>query len=87
MLTYGAIPPSTGAKYEFYVNAGTVIGGCSIYGGRGTIVGSLIGTAVMTIVQFSLRSLNIEPGYQNTVLGAILMFAILIDTIKEKKKM
>lgn len=87
MLTYGAIPPSTGAKYEFYVNAGTVIGGCSVYGGRGSIVGSLIGTAVMTIVQFSLRSLDIPPGYQNTVLGAILLFAIVVDTIKEKKKM
>ena len=34
MLTYGSIPPSTGAKYEFYVNAGTVIGGCSVYGGK-----------------------------------------------------
>jgi len=87
ILTYGSIPPSTGAKYEFYVNAGTVIGGCSVYGGKGTIVGSLIGTAVMTIVQFSLRSLGVAPGYQNTVLGAILLLVILIDTVKEKKKM
>ena len=87
MLTYGSIPPSTGAKYEFYVNAGTVIGGCSVYGGKGSIVGSLIGTAVMTIVQFSLRSLGVAPGYQNTVLGAILLLVILIDTVKEKKKM
>ncbi|RKJ79834.1 ABC transporter permease [Butyricicoccus sp. 1XD8-22] len=86
ILTYGAIPPSTGSKYEFYVNAGTVIGGCSVYGGRGTIAGSLVGTAVMTVVQFALRSLNVPPGYQNTALGAILLLAVLLDTIKEKMK-
>ena len=86
ICTYSAVNPSIGDRYEFFVNAGTVIGGCSIYGGKGTIVGSLIGTAVMTVVQSSLRSLGVPSNLQVLALGIILLSAILIDTIKEKRK-
>jgi len=86
ICTYSAVNPGIGDRYEFFVNAGTVIGGCSIYGGKGTIAGSLIGAAVMTVVQASLRSIGVPSNLQVLALGVILLSAIVIDTIKEKKK-
>ena len=87
ICTYSAVNPGVGDRYEFFVNAGTVIGGCSIYGGKGTIAGSLIGAAVMTVVQATLRSIGVPSNLQVLALGVILLSAILIDTLKEKKKM
>ena len=86
IATYKSIPNTTGTKYEFYVNAGTILGGCSVYGGKGSIVGSLIGTAVMTIVQFSMRSLQVNVNWQYIFLGLILLSAVVLDTVKEKRR-
>lgn len=59
--------------------AAVVIGGTSLFGGEGGIVGTLIGALIMTIVQNGMNLLGIESVWQGVVLGALIVVAVLLD--------
>lgn len=59
--------------------ATVVIGGTSLFGGQGSIVGTLIGALIMTIVQNGMNLLGIQSEWQGVVLGALIIIAVLMD--------
>lgn len=66
---------------ELYVIAAAVIGGTSLAGGSGTIYGALIGALVMQSLYSGMVLIGFDAAIQNMVVGAVLVFAVYVDTI------
>jgi len=64
--------------------AAVVVGGASLNGGEGTIIGTLAGTLIIAFIQNGLIILGIDPFYQYVAVGVIIIFAVLIDQIKRQ---
>lgn len=64
--------------------AAVVVGGASLSGGEGTLIGSLVGTLIIAFIQNGLIILGIDPFYQYVAVGVIIIFAVLIDQIKKQ---
>lgn len=71
--------PSAGAGYAFNAITGAVIGGCSIYGGKGSVPGCLIGAAIISILTNLLNLMNVSSYWQNVFSGAIILLSVLVD--------
>jgi len=63
--------------------AAVVVGGASLLGGEGTLIGTLVGTLLIAIIQNGLIILGIDPFYQYVAVGVIIIFAVLIDQLKK----
>ncbi len=81
----GSAAPDAAAGYELYAIAACVIGGTSLLGGRGTIIGAIIGALIMASLDSGMSILNIEPFYQNIIKGAVLILAVYLDVAGKKK--
>lgn len=77
---------ATGALLELSAIAAAVIGGTSLAGGVGTIAGALLGALVMQSLQSGMLLLNIDTPLQNIVIGLVLVFAVWVDTIYQKRR-
>ncbi|MGH1350130.1 MAG: sugar ABC transporter permease [Methyloligellaceae bacterium] len=76
-----------GTLDELYVIAAAVIGGASLAGGAGTIVGAMIGAVVMQSLQSGMVLLGIDTPFQNIVVGLVLVIAVWLDTVyKDRAK-
>lgn len=80
----GAIP-TQGQNMEMNVIAGCVIGGCSVSGGEGTMFGSFLGVMVMSLVTNAFNILGVDIYWQRSILGIILLIAVLADVLRQKK--
>ena len=78
--------PALGAGYEMDAIAATVIGGTSLSGGEGTILGTVIGAFIMTILTNGLRMLSVPQEWQTVVTGLILVLAVYMDIIRRRNK-
>lgn len=85
--TFASINPGTGAGLELDAIGGAIIGGISTTGGQGTIVGALLGVMVMSIIKSGLPYVGFQPNWQQIITGLILIGAVLIDIINNKKKL
>jgi ribose transport system permease protein len=56
-----------------------VIGGASRLGGRGTIIGTFIGVLIMVLIRNGLNLLNVNPYWQGTAIGSIIIAAVLLE--------
>jgi len=72
--------PTAGIMYELDAIAATVIGGTSLFGGEGTLVGALIGALIMGVLRNGLNLLNVSSFVQQFVIGIVIIAAVLIDT-------
>ena len=81
----GSAAPDAAAGYELYAIAACVIGGTSLLGGRGTIIGAIIGALIMASLDSGMSILNIEPFYQNIIKGAVLILAVYLDVAGKNK--
>ena len=70
---------------ELFVIAAAVIGGTSLAGGAGTIYGAMLGALVMQSLQSGMILLNFDAAVQQMVVGAVLVFAVWIDSIYSKR--
>ncbi|NNG05077.1 MAG: sugar ABC transporter permease [Inquilinus sp.] len=77
---------STGLLAELSVIAAAVIGGTSLAGGVGTIVGALLGALVMQSLQSGMILLGMDTPLQNIVIGLVLIIAVWIDTVYQKHR-
>ncbi len=75
----GAGDPKVGEMWELNIIAAVVVGGTSLFGGRGSIVGTLIGALIIGILNNSLNLLGVEHFWQKVVLGAVILAASLLD--------
>ena len=71
--------PMFGHMYELYVIAAVVVGGTSLTGGRGTMLGTLIGAFIIAVIQNGMNLLRVESYLQKVVLGSVILFAVGID--------
>ena len=76
--------PKFGLMYELEVIAAVVVGGTSLMGGRGKIFGTLIGAFIIAIIKNGMNLKDVDPFNQKIVLGAVLMLAVLLDTLKRR---
>jgi ribose transport system permease protein len=79
--------PIAGMSYELDAIAATVIGGTSLLGGEGTVVGTLIGALIMAVLRNGLNLLGVSSFIQQIVIGTVIIVAVLIDmALKRRRK-
>ena len=71
--------PTAGTMYELDAIAAVVLGGTSLAGGRGRIVGTLIGALIIGVLDNGLNLLNVSSFYQQIVKGGVILLAVLLD--------
>ncbi|NBA85213.1 ribose ABC transporter permease [Emticicia sp. CRIBPO] len=77
--------PNAGASYELDSIAAVVIGGTSLSGGVGSVTGTVIGAAIIGVLNNGLVLLNVSPFWQQVVKGLVILVAVIIDKINQKK--
>ena len=83
--TFQAIAPGTGAGLELDAIGGAIIGGTSMAGGSGSIVGTLLGVFIMSMLKTGLPFIGLQANWQQIITGLVLIGAVMIDVIKNKK--
>jgi len=84
-LNFNSIQPSgLGEFYELYAIAAAVLGGCSLRGGEGSIIGVLIGAAVLRVLYNSINILKIPSHMEFTIIGAVILAGVIVDEIVKR---
>ena len=73
-----------GNMYELYVIAAVVVGGTSLSGGEGKILGTLIGAFTIAVIQNGMNLTNVESYTQKVVLGLVILAAVLLDRVRQR---
>ena len=82
----GVVDPTTGERLEFLALTGVMIGGASLYGGRGTVIGTLIAILILAVFDNGLVLLQIPSFYQEVFRGALLLGAVVFDEFQHRTK-
>lgn len=75
-----------GMQYELDAIAMAVIGGVSLSGGRGSIVGTVLGSAIFSVIISGFTSIRLDAYYQEMVKGAIIVGAVVMDQARQRKR-
>lgn len=78
--------PALGYGYEFEAITAVVLGGTSLSGGEGTILGTVIGAFIMSVLTNGLRILSIPQEWQTVIIGCIVILAVYWDIIRRRQK-
>src|SRR2546422_5009260 len=78
-------PSNHGSFYELYGIAAAVLGGGSLRGGEGSVIGIIIGTALFQVLQNVVNLLSIPSSLNFTVMGAVVLIGVLADQIIQKR--
>jgi ribose transport system permease protein len=78
--------PALGSGYELDAIAAAVIGGTSLSGGEGTILGTIIGAFIISTLTNGLRILSVPQEWQTVVTGTILVLAVYMDIVRRRQK-
>ena len=70
--------------FRSYVIAAVVVGGSSLYGGEGKILGTLIGAFIIAVIQNGMNLTGVESYTQKVVLGLVILGAVLLDILKKR---
>jgi ribose/xylose/arabinose/galactoside ABC-type transport system permease subunit len=76
---------STGNGREMTIIAAVVIGGTSTLGGSGTILGTVIGSLLMSVVENSMVLMTVSVYWQSVVIGIIMIVAVMLDVLRKEK--
>jgi ribose/xylose/arabinose/galactoside ABC-type transport system permease subunit len=77
-------PPVHGNMWELYAIAAAVLGGCSLRGGEGSILGVVIGAAVVRVLYNSISLLGIASQLEYTIIGLVILLGVLADEIVKR---
>ncbi len=77
--------PTAGLNYELTAITAAIIGGTNLFGGRGSILGTLIGALIMGVLQNGLNLLAVQAYYQQMAIGAVLIFAVWLDQMNRTR--
>ncbi|SPT69905.1 Ribose transport system permease protein rbsC [Anaerobiospirillum thomasii] len=78
--------PNAGVAFELDAIAAVVLGGAAMNGGKGTIIGTLIGALLLGVLNNGLNLIGINPYVQNVIKGIIILIAIYVGTEKKKAR-
>ena len=84
--TNSVSPSSHGNFYELYAIAAAVLGGCSLRGGEGSILGIVIGTALLQVLRNLVNLLDIPGSLDFAVMGAVILIGVIADQILTSRK-
>ncbi|NRF95674.1 ABC transporter permease [Paenibacillus frigoriresistens] len=76
---------TAGIGYELDTIAAVIIGGASVNGGVGTVFGAIIGAAIMGVLKNGLILLNVSAYWQQTVIGCVVLLAVTLDLLRNRK--
>ncbi len=77
--------PTAGSGYELQAIAAVVIGGGSLHGGEGSVIGTLIGAFIMGLLSNGSDLLGISPYLQQAIIGAVIILAVTVDELRKRK--
>jgi len=80
----GAANPTIGAGFELYAIAAVIIGGTSLMGGKGTIMGTLIGALIIGVLNNGLTLMNIPDEIKQIIIGLVIIVAVLLDRLRQR---
>lgn len=78
--------PALGQGYELEAIAAVVIGGTSLSGGRGSIVGTMIGALLMAVLTNGLQIISIPQEWQKVAVGIVILIAVFADNVRRRKE-
>lgn len=81
----GVGQPTTGVMYELFVIAAVIIGGASFSGGEGSILGTIIGALIITILYMGGQQMGWPKWVQEMVIGGIIILAVAVDRLRHRK--
>ena len=76
--------PNAGLMYELDVIAAVVVGGASLFGGRGSIVGTFVGAMLIGVSRNGLNLLNVNSYIQQIIVGLVILVAVMLDQMRKK---
>jgi ribose/xylose/arabinose/galactoside ABC-type transport system permease subunit len=82
----GAGAPNSGLGYELDVIAAVVVGGTSLNGGRGSLLGTLAGTVFIGVLNNGLNLANVDPYTQKVALGIVILAAVWLDQLQKTRR-
>lgn len=77
-------PPASGVGYEFDAITACVVGGASLAGGTGTIIGAIIGSVIVGIINNIQNLMNVNSYWQQVVKGVVILFAVIVDVLSKR---
>ena len=77
--------PTAGQGYELQAIAAVVIGGGSLHGGEGSVIGTLIGAFIMGLLSNGSDLLGISPYLQQAIIGAVIILAVTVDELRKRR--
>jgi ribose transport system permease protein len=86
MARVNAGDPTAGYTYELTAITAAIIGGTSLFGGKGSILGTLVGALIMGVLQNGLNLLAVQSYFQQIAIGAVLILAVYIDQLQSEKE-
>lgn len=86
MYTRSISPSSHGNFYELYAIAAAVLGGCSLRGGEGSMLGVVLGTVLLQVLQNLVNLLGIPSSLNFAVMGSVILIGVLADQQLSKRK-
>jgi len=86
MARFTSATPTFGQGLEMTAISAAVIGGASLTGGKGTVLGAVLGITLLQLVTSSMILLNINPYWQTFIIGMILLTSISLDGITQMRR-
>ena len=84
-LEQNSVQPSTfGNFYELYAIAGAVLGGCSLRGGEGAVVGVVCGAAMLEVIRYAVIFLDVKTESEFTVIGFVILIGVTVDELVKR---
>ena len=80
-----SVDPLPGNALELDAIAAVVIGGASLFGGRGSIIGTLIGVLIMVMIRNGLNLIGVSPFWQGSAIGSIIIAALLVERLVSRR--
>jgi ribose transport system permease protein len=82
----GAVDPDTGVGLELETIAAVVIGGTSLSGGKGSLVGTFIGVFLITVLHNGLNLIGVSPFWQGSAVGAVIIVSVVLDRLLRRRR-
>lgn len=89
MLTlafFSTADPNLGTGYELQAIAATIIGGTALSGGRGTVVGALLGALIIAVIGSGITRFGVSPNYSMFVTGVVIIIAVAFDAFVRRRQ-
>lgn len=82
----GLANPTGGEGYELDSIAAAVIGGTSLFGGQGSVAGTLIGALIMAVLRNGCNLLNVDSNWQLIIIGMMIILAVFYDNVRRRRR-